>query len=193
MTIVLSIQFQSVSYAKYVTVSLAMVHLISVSVVDIYSVSFVGRPRRLTASLMFVQCVEITNLLLSNKRKPLERLSLLVCIVIIRWRVVNGKVNWTTSTITLVTRMVVSLRKWSVLSVGRWWSEDTWPVMLRLSVHTVRLSANTAMIQENISLLRANIRRSVPSFPYPVPTSVRLRVFLVKIWWHTEKNASWRS
>ena len=42
--------------------------------------------------------------------------------------------------------------------------------MLRLSVHVVRLTASTAMIQENISLLRANTRRSVPSFPYPVPT-----------------------
>ena len=43
--------------------------------------------------------------------------------------------------------------------------------MLRLSVHVARLTASTAMIQENISLLRANTRRSVPSFPYPVPTS----------------------
>ena len=53
-----------------------------------------------------------------------------------------------------------------------------WPckTMLRPNVHVVRLTASTAMIQENISLLRANTRRSVPSFPYPVPTSVRLGV-----------------
>jgi len=53
-----------------------------------------------------------------------------------------------------------------------------------MSVHVIRLAASTAMIEENISLLRANTRRSVPSFPYPVQTSVKLRIFFVKIWKH---------
>ena len=57
--------------------------------------------------------------------------------------------------------------------------------MLRLSVHILKLTASTATIQENISLFKASIRKSVLSFPYPVPTSVRLRIFLVKIWKHT--------
>ena len=50
------------------------------------------------------------------------------------------------------------------------------------------IAASTAMMQENISLLRANTRRSVPSFPYPVPTSVRLEVFLVRIWRYTGRS-----
>jgi len=48
------------------------------------------------------------------------------------------------------------------------------------------------MIEENISLLRANTRRIVSNFPYPVPTSVRLGLFLVKIWRNIEESVSWR-
>ena len=69
--------------------------------------------------------------------------------------------------------------------VARSLREDACLSILRLSVHVVNLTASIAMIQENISLLRANTRRSVPSFPFSVPTSVRLGVFLVKIWKHT--------
>ena len=49
------------------------------------------------------------------------------------------------------------------------------------NVHVVSLTASTAMIQENISSLRANTRRCVPSFPYSVPTNVKLEVFHVRI------------
>ena len=57
--------------------------------------------------------------------------------------------------------------------------------MLRLRVHAIRLTASTTMIQENI---RANTRRSFPSFPYPISTSVRSGVFFMQIWKHTGRS-----
>ena len=56
-----------------------------------------------------------------------------------------------------------------------------WWITFTPNAHVIRSTASTAMIQESTDLLRANTRRSVPSSPYPVPTSVRLGVFLVKI------------
>ena len=75
---------------------------------------------------------------------------------------------------------------------GKIKSDEIYSVMLWLFVHVVRLTASTAMIKENINLLRVNTRRSVPSFPYHVPTNVRLGVFPVKIWRNIGKYVSWK-
>ena len=63
---------------------------------------------------------------------------------------------------------------------------------LRFTTECLRHKVNCQYCHDSYrlgeSLLRANTRRSVPSFPYPVPTSVRLGVFLVKIWKHKGKT-----
>ena len=51
---------------------------------------------------------------------------------------------------------------------------------LNVIVHVIKLVASTAMLLVNINSSRGNMEKSVPSFPYPVPTSVMYEVSLEK-------------
>jgi len=65
--------------------------------------------------------------------------------------------------------------------------------MLKLSVHIALLTACTAAFQESINLFEVgSTEKYVPSFPYPVPTSVRLEMSLVKTWKHTGRSVPMR-